>query len=161
SVGRMARDIGPNCEVPAMRAGGAVELPLPSIWTLTFGYIFKKASAQNVIRLFIVSEPTLLTLPEMPEVFWYEERDGSALTCANAGPPGARPRSPIATCFMCFLFACDRRFPVLVVNGRPGRETGRFAGVNSGLNGRKPLEVEKGLDLEPLLLGPGEERVVL
>src|SRR5262249_12531383 len=89
----MARDIGPNCDVPAMRAGGAVELPLPSIWTFTFGYIFRKASAQNVIRLFIVSEPTLFTLPEMPEVFWYDASDGSALTCAW---PGRTPRARIA-----------------------------------------------------------------
>ena len=32
-----ADDIGPNCEVPAIRAGGAVELPLPSIWILALG----------------------------------------------------------------------------------------------------------------------------
>ena len=63
----MARDIGPNCAVPAMRAGGAVEEPLPSTWILTFGYIFVNASAQSVIRLFIVSEPTLLRLPETPD----------------------------------------------------------------------------------------------
>jgi len=33
----MARDIGPSCAVPAMRAGGAVEDPCPSIWILAFG----------------------------------------------------------------------------------------------------------------------------
>ena len=65
----MARDMGPNCAVPAMRAGGAVELPLPSTCSFTLGYIFKNASAQRVIRLFIVSEPTLLRLPETPETF--------------------------------------------------------------------------------------------
>ena len=31
------RDIGPNCAVPSMSAGGAVEDPLPSICTFTSG----------------------------------------------------------------------------------------------------------------------------
>ena len=51
--------------------------PLPSTWTLTFGYILRNVSAHSVIMLFIVSEPTLLMLPETPDVFWYggERRD--------------------------------------------------------------------------------------
>src|SRR6516165_4147758 len=32
SVGFMGRDMGPNCAVPCVRAGGAVPDPLPSIW---------------------------------------------------------------------------------------------------------------------------------
>ncbi len=31
------RDIGPSWAVPSISAGGAVEDPLPSTWTLTFG----------------------------------------------------------------------------------------------------------------------------
>ena len=53
-----------------MSAGGAVELPLPSIWILTLGYILRNDSAHSAIMLFIVSEPTLLMLPETPEAFW-------------------------------------------------------------------------------------------
>src|SRR5579862_6092435 len=37
SVDFIARDIGPNCAVPEVRAGGAVLEPFPSIWMLTFG----------------------------------------------------------------------------------------------------------------------------
>jgi hypothetical protein len=37
SVERIARDMGPNCAVPAMRAAGAVDEPLPSTCTLMFG----------------------------------------------------------------------------------------------------------------------------
>src|SRR5664279_5237413 len=36
----ISRDIGPSCAVPSVRAGGAVDEPLPSIWMLTFGYAF-------------------------------------------------------------------------------------------------------------------------
>ena len=88
----MPRDMGPNWAVPAMRAGGAVELPLPSTWTLTFGYIFRNASAHSVIMLFMVSEPTLLMLPETPDVFWYDGSAGSTLiACAVATvAPSAR-----------------------------------------------------------------------
>jgi len=64
------RLIGPSCDVPSISAGGAVEEPLPSIWTRTFGYWREKPSAQKVIRLFSVSEPTELRLPETPLVFW-------------------------------------------------------------------------------------------
>jgi hypothetical protein len=53
-----------------MRAGGAVELPLPSIWIRALGYIFWNASPHSAIMLFIVSEPMLLMFPETPEVFW-------------------------------------------------------------------------------------------
>ena len=56
--------------MPAISAGGAVDDPLPSTWTLTFGYIFRNVSAQSVIMLFIVSEPTLLRLPDTPLTFW-------------------------------------------------------------------------------------------
>jgi len=33
----IARDIGPSCAVPLMSAGGAVDEPFPSIWTLALG----------------------------------------------------------------------------------------------------------------------------
>ena len=66
----MARDMGPNCAVPAMSAGGAVEEPLPSTWIFTFGYILAKASPHSVMRLFMVSEPTLERLPETPLGRW-------------------------------------------------------------------------------------------
>ncbi len=62
--------MGPNWAVPAMSAGGAVDEPLPSTWTFTFGYILVNASAQRVMRLFMVSEPMLLRLPETPLTFW-------------------------------------------------------------------------------------------
>ncbi len=67
--------------MPAISAGGAVELPLPSTWTFTFGYILRKASAHSVIMLFMVSEPTLLMLPETPDVFWYAGESRIDLTC--------------------------------------------------------------------------------
>ena len=62
----MGRLIGPKVAVPSISAGGAVDEPLPSISIWTLGYIFRKPSAQSVIRLFSVSEPTLLIVPEMP-----------------------------------------------------------------------------------------------
>ena len=97
----IARDIGPNCEVPAISAAGAVELPLPSTWTLTFGYILMNASDQRVMRLFIVSEPTLLMLPETPDVFWYALSAGSTLICwANAGAERARAAATVKRRFM-------------------------------------------------------------
>ena len=100
-MARIARDIGPNCEVPAISAGGAVELPLPSTWILTFGYILRNASAHSVIMLFIVSEPTLLMLPETPEVFWYAAMPGSTWTCwASAGAARARSAATVAKRFM-------------------------------------------------------------
>ena len=70
SVARIARDIGPNCAVPEMSAGGAVDEPLPSTWIFTFGYILAKASPHSVMRLFMVSEPVLDRLPETPDAFW-------------------------------------------------------------------------------------------
>ena len=67
----IARDIGPNCAVPSVRAGGAVAEPSPFVWTLTLGYSFWNASAQYVIKLFNVSDPTLFRLPEIPDTFSY------------------------------------------------------------------------------------------
>ena len=64
----IGRDIGPKWAVPATSAGGAVEEPLPSISTFTFGYWARKPSDQSVIRLFSVSEPIDLRLPEIPLV---------------------------------------------------------------------------------------------
>ncbi len=52
--------------MPAIRAVGAVDEPLPSMPRFTFGYSFLKPSAQNVIRLFRVSEPTELSVPDTP-----------------------------------------------------------------------------------------------
>src|ERR1039457_5984255 len=46
SVDFISRDMGPNWAVPAIRAGGAVLEPLPSIWILTLGYFFLNPSAQ-------------------------------------------------------------------------------------------------------------------
>ena len=40
--------------------------PLPSISMRTFGYMPRKPSAHNVMVLFMVSEPTLLRLPDTP-----------------------------------------------------------------------------------------------
>jgi len=64
----MTRLIGPIWAVPEIRAGGAVEEPLPSIWMRMFGYCLRKPSAHRVIKLLSVSEPTELTLPETPLV---------------------------------------------------------------------------------------------
>ena len=95
------RDIGPNCEVPAISAGGAVELPLPSTWTFTFGYILRKASAHSVIMLFMVSEPTLLMLPETPDVFWYADKPESTWICwASAGAARAASAATVTKRFM-------------------------------------------------------------
>jgi hypothetical protein len=65
----MARDIGPNCAVPAISAGGAVDEPLPSTWILHVRVELAEGLAQSVIMLFMVSEPTLLMLPVTPDVF--------------------------------------------------------------------------------------------
>lgn len=62
-IGRL---IGPICAVPSMSAGGAVELPLPSIWMLTLGYTFLNPSAHSVIWLFRVSDPIEFRLPVTP-----------------------------------------------------------------------------------------------
>src|SRR5687768_4927804 len=79
--------MGPNCAVPAMRAGGAVDEPLPSTWIFTLGYIFANASPHSVMRLFMVSEPTLDRLPETPDAFWYAGTPASTETvCADTGP---------------------------------------------------------------------------
>ncbi len=78
-----------------MSAGGAVPEPLPSIWILTFGYIFRNVSAQRAIMLFIVSEPTLLMLPDTPEVFWYAATDESTWTAWALA--SAEPRARAAT----------------------------------------------------------------
>ncbi len=69
--------MGPKFAVPAISAGGAVDEPLPSISTWTLGYISRKSSAHSVIRLFMVSEPTLLMEPETPETFEYAGMLGS------------------------------------------------------------------------------------
>src|SRR5688572_22973808 len=87
----MGRDMSPNCAVAEMRAGGAVEEPLPSTWTFTFGYERENVSPHSVIRLFIVSEPMLERLPEIPLVFWYGAMAGSTLTAPVAGPLVAPP----------------------------------------------------------------------
>src|SRR5678816_4146508 len=94
----MARDMGPNWAVPAMRAGGAVPEPFPSTWIFTLGYIFAKASPHSVIRLFMVSDPTLERLPETPGVFAYAAMEGSTFTAwARAGvAPRARTAIPAA-----------------------------------------------------------------
>ena len=52
-----------------MSAGGAVDDPLPSTCSFTFGYRREKVSPQRVMRLFMVSLPTLERLPETPLVF--------------------------------------------------------------------------------------------
>jgi hypothetical protein len=43
--------MGPSWAVPAIRAGGAVLEPLPSIWMLTLGYFFLNPSARGGVFL--------------------------------------------------------------------------------------------------------------
>ena len=87
-----------------MSAGGAVELPLPSIWILTLGYILRNDSAHSAIMLFIVSEPTLLMLPETPEAFWYAGTPASTCSCwASTGAARATSAATIAKRFMSSL----------------------------------------------------------
>src|SRR5688572_959742 len=69
-----------------MRAGGAVDEPLPSTCSFTFGYERENVSPHRVIRLFMVSEPMLDRLPETPLVFWYAAIAGSTLTAADGAP---------------------------------------------------------------------------
>ena len=66
SLSFILRLMGPKVAVPSISAGGAVEEPLPSISTCTLGYSLANPSAHSVIRLFIVSEPTLLIEPDTP-----------------------------------------------------------------------------------------------
>jgi hypothetical protein len=62
--------MGPKWAVPATSAGGAVEEPLPSISMRTLGYWARKPSDHRVIRLFRVSDPIDLRLPETPLTAW-------------------------------------------------------------------------------------------
>src|SRR2546428_1498681 len=80
----MGRDMGPSWAVPSIRAGGAVLEPLPSIWIFTFGYCLRNPSAQRVIRLFRVSEPMLLRVPDTPLDLAYDLRLGSSLMASSA-----------------------------------------------------------------------------
>ena len=68
SLDFISRLIGPSWAAPEVIAGGAVPEPLPSTCTLTLGYLALKPSAQKVIRLLSVSEPTEFRLPETPAV---------------------------------------------------------------------------------------------
>src|SRR5687767_11733362 len=83
--------MGPKVAVPAISAGGAVDEPLPSISTCTLGYCTRNVSAHSVIKLFMVSEPILFTLPATPDApFAYLGNDGSTLTlCATMEPAKA------------------------------------------------------------------------
>ncbi len=75
-----------------MRAGGAVEDPLPSIWILAFGENLVNVSAQRVITLLSESEPMLLMLPLTPLVGLYGWSAGSSFT-----RPEASARLPAIT----------------------------------------------------------------
>ena len=62
--------MGPKVLVPSVSAGGAEADPFPSMPSRTLGENFLKPSAQSATRLFIVSEPTHLSVPETsPETF--------------------------------------------------------------------------------------------
>src|SRR5688572_29935750 len=74
-----------------MRAGGAVDEPLPSTWSFTFGYDRENVSPHSVIRLFMVSEPMLDRLPDTPLVFWYDGSAGSTFTAEDVLSSGAAP----------------------------------------------------------------------
>src|SRR5512143_3447695 len=87
----MVRLIGPKVAVPAIRAGGAVAEPFPSISMVTFGYCFLNPSAQRLMTLLSVSEPTLLMLPEIPWTGLYSGRFLSTATCATALPAQSAP----------------------------------------------------------------------
>jgi len=63
-VCRCGINIAGTVDVPAV-----VE-PLPSTWIFRFGYSLTNASPHSAIRLFMVSEPTLVMLPETPLAFW-------------------------------------------------------------------------------------------
>ena len=58
-----ANGVDPDNAVIVSGIGCSSRLPL---WMRTFGYCFWKPSAQKVMRLFSVSEPIELRLPEMP-----------------------------------------------------------------------------------------------
>ena len=81
--------MGPNCAVAEMRAGGAVDDPLPSTCSFTFGYERENVSPHSVIRLFMVSEPMLDRLPDTPLVFWYGGIAGSTFTVDDVLSAGA------------------------------------------------------------------------
>src|SRR5688572_32706640 len=67
-----------------MSAGKAVDVPFPSICTLTFGYNFRNPSCHSAIMSFIVSEPTLDRLPATPSTFWYDLRSARLVSCPRA-----------------------------------------------------------------------------
>ena len=79
--------MGPNVHVPATSAGGAVDEPLPSTSTSTSGWNERKPSDHRAMRLFIVSEPMLLILPETRRAGRYSGRFGSTVTPADQAVP--------------------------------------------------------------------------
>lgn len=121
--------MGASWAVPAVRAGGAVEEPLPSTPILTLGYFLLNPSAQRVIRLFSVSEPTALRLPETPLVGAYGLMLLSTVTFSAAMLRELRAAAMVrilATNFMAsFLLCCVFRFPdgSAVHAGRRGSDT--------------------------------------
>src|SRR5262245_24121915 len=90
--------MGPKVAVPAINAGGAVDEPLPSISICTLGYWARNASAHNVMRLFMVSEPMAFTLPATPDApLLYAGSVGSTLTlCATDVPANASEAIAVA-----------------------------------------------------------------
>src|SRR5262245_17138264 len=79
--------MGPNVAVPSTRAGGAVDEPLASTSTFTLGYDLRKSSAHSVMRLFMVSDPTLLILPATPVATLYgKSLESTVRTLAKATP---------------------------------------------------------------------------
>ena len=65
----MARDMGPNSDLPSVKAGGAVAEPLASIWNVTLGCSFLKPSDHMFMTLASVSEPMLMTVPDTSTLF--------------------------------------------------------------------------------------------
>ena len=90
--------------MPSINAGGAVEEPFPSIWIFTFGYFALNPSAHNVIRLFSVSEPTLLTLPDTPLAGAYDGNAVSTLTaCAEIQENAIRIKARVTKYFFIII----------------------------------------------------------
>src|SRR5260221_10710931 len=111
--------------------------------------------------LFIVSEPTLLMLPETPDTFWYAAMDESTLAAWARARDAVTPATAAAPSKRFMSSPPMRRPPVSHRHCVTPGETGGYCRVNSLLNRSSVSEVEEGLDLEPLLRRPGEQRAVL
>ena len=95
-AGRGRRDVRCHRDVTghmlAVSVGGAVEGPLPSTSTYTFGYRRVTSSPPRAMRMFMVSAPVVFTLPDTPCAGLYSGRFGSIPPAAKRQGAGARPR---------------------------------------------------------------------